>query len=138
MKRILAIIVVAVCLLCGCNATSEIEKTVEEFIECVEKDDFEAAALLIHPDREINKDEIASYFALLEKDAGIDISNDFQLIEYEIEAWQEEEPEIEGEYTKVTGLIESEKEGKQFTFDIKLVENEDALGIYKMKFRVKK
>ena len=73
MKRILAIIVVAVCLLCGCNATSEIEKTVEEFIECVEKDDFEAAALLIHPDREINRDEIASYFALLEKDAGIDI-----------------------------------------------------------------
>lgn len=122
MKRIFALILaIAICVLCGCSKTGEIEKTVEEFITCVEEDRFDDAAALIHPDREINADEISSYFALLEKDAGVDISDDFQLIEYEIEDWEEEEPEIDGVYTKVTGLVENEEQSKQFTFDIKLV-----------------
>ncbi len=138
MKKILALLFVcSMCLLTACGGMSnkKIQKTVEEFILCVEEDRFSDAAELIHSECKTTADEVSSYFALLEKDKKLDFTKGFQLLQYEFEDFEEEEPTVVGEYVKASGTVEAGD--CIFTFDIKLVENENDFGIYKIKFREK-
>ena len=138
MKKIVVfILAIAMCFLTACDGMTDrnIKKTVEEFILCVEEDRFRDAAELIHSDCNTTADEISSYFALLEKESALEFSGDFQLIEYEYEDYDEENPIVEGEYVKATGIVESD--GVTISFEIKLVENENDFGIYRIKFRKK-
>lgn len=134
MKKILALILVlSLCLLCGCG--NQYEDTVEEFVLCIEEERFEDAVGLMHPECAVTADEVSSYFALLEKETSIKFAGDFKITEYEIEDFEDEEATIDGEYTKASG--EAESDGEEFTFEIKLVENDNGYGIYKIKFRAK-
>ena len=134
MKKILALfLTLSFLLLCGCG--NEYKKTAEEFVLCVEEQRFEDAVLLMHPECEVTADEVSSYFALLEKESGIEFKDDFKITECETEEYEDSEATVEGAHTKATGIVMSD--GKEFTFDIKLVENDNGFGIYKIKFRVK-
>ena len=136
MKKILTIFIICIFFtLCGCSSTDKIESTVEEFVLCIEEDRYDDAVNLMHSECQITADEISSYFALLEKESKTDFSDNFQLIEYEIEDFEDSEAQVKGTYTKASGLVECEDE--TFTFEIKLVENDTDFGIYKIKFRKK-
>ena len=129
------ILVCSLCLLtaCGGMTNRNIQKTVEEFVLCVEEDRFEDAATLMHSECGTTADEIASYFAILEKNSDLNFSDNFQLLQYEIEDWNDEEATVKGEYAKASGTVESDN--TIITFEIKLVENDNGYGIYKIKFR---
>lgn len=137
MKRFLVwVMAFSICLLSGCNSTDkQIKNTVEDFVLCVEEDRFDDAAELIHSECAITADEVASYFALLEKEKNLDFTKGFQLIEYEYEDFEDDSAEIKGSYVKATGTVEAKD--VVYTFELKIVDNEEDFGIYKIKFREK-
>ncbi len=134
MKKVFAIfLALSLVFLCGCGDRNK--KTAKEFILCIEEQRFEDAVALMHPECLVTSDEISSYFALLEKDSGVEFFGDFKLEECETEEFEDTEATVSGEHIKATGIVRSG--GMEFTFDIKLAENDKGYGIYKIKFRAK-
>ena len=132
MKKILVVFLsLLLCLFCACGENEP--DLVEKFVLCIENDTFDEIMTVMHPDSVVTAEEIDSYFALLEKSCGVEFKGDFKITEYELEEYDDPEPTIKGEYLRATGITESD--GARFTFDIKIVENEKAKGIYKIKFR---
>ena len=61
--------------------------------------------------------------------------NNFELKSVEIEGFEDSEATVSGEYTKASGIVIGGS--REFTFTLKLVENDNGYGIYKIKFRAK-
>ncbi len=134
MKKVFAMLLaLSMIFLCGCN--NKYEETAEKFILCVAEESFEEAVSLMHPECKVNADEISSYFALLENEANIKLKDNFQLESLEIESFEDTEATVLGEHTKASGIALAD--GIEFTFTLKLVENDNGYGIYKIKFNVK-
>ena len=71
----------------------------------------------------------------MEKEKNLDFTKGFQLIEYEYEDFEDDSAEIKGSYVKATGTVEAKD--VVYNFELKLVDNEEDFGIYKIKFREK-
>ncbi len=134
MKKVFAIfLALSLIFLCGCG--NKHKKTAEEFILCIEEQRFDDILPLMHPECEVTADEISSYFALLEKETGIKFKGDFKLQNIEIESFEDAEATVLGEHTKASGIVLSNS--REFTFTLKLAENDNGYGVYKIKFRAK-
>ena len=134
MKKALAIFLAFLMLfLCGCG--NKHKEIAEDFVLCVSEQRFDDAVSLMHPECEVVGNEIASYFALLEKETSIKFKDNFKLKSVEVEAFEDEEATVLGEHTKASGIVIGGS--REFTFTLKLVENDNGYGIYKIKFRAK-
>ncbi len=140
-KTVVILMTLMLLVLCGCKSTfDKTQDVVEEFLLCVHEDRFDDAEKLMYPDLEVKADEISSFFSLKEKMSGADFSKKFQIIEYELEEWEDKDPivegkTIEGNYIKATGWLESDY--ADFTFKIMMVEKDDVIKIYRMEFTEK-
>lgn len=134
MKKVLAIfLALGMIFLCGCG--NKHKETAEEFVSCVSDQRFDDAVALMHPECNVVGDEIASYFALLEKETSIKFADNFELQSVEIENFEDPEATVQGEHTKASGIVIGGS--REFTFTLKLVQNDNGYGIYKIKFRAK-
>ncbi|MBO5019856.1 MAG: hypothetical protein J6D52_04245 [Clostridia bacterium] len=134
MKKILAIfLAMGFIFLCGCE--NKHEKIAEEFVLCIAEQRFDDAVALMHPECNVIGDEIASYFAILEKETSIKFKDNFNLQSVKVEKFEDSEATVSGEYTKASGIVIGGS--REFTFTLKLVENDNGYGIYKIKFRAK-
>lgn len=133
-KKALAIFLsIGFIFLCGCG--NKYEETAENFILCIAEQRFDDAVSLMHPECEVIGDEIASYFAILEKETSVKFKDNFELKSIEIENFEDSEATVLGEHTKASGMVLAGK--TEIDFTLKLVENDNGFGIYKIKFRAK-
>ena len=134
MKKIFAVILaLSLIFLCGCD--NKHEKIAEDFILCIAEQRFDDILPLMHPECEVTADEISSYFALLEKETSIKFKDNFKLESLKVESFEDAEATVLGEHTKASGIAIGGS--REFTFTLKLVENDNGYGVYKIKFRAK-
>ena len=136
-KRILQIIALVLCCLCVFPLTSckgaikgdEAKEYINEFLNAIEAEDFEAAEEMLHPER---PGDLEVFFANVEGKMGVDFQGGIEIEKYTGFRSSFYDSSIDGSSYELTFRAKVGDGDKVVTFTIEIVKNDNGYGIYNL------